>query len=57
MKGRHKMPNTGSKGAYPKPAPGTSDHGKTGGLRKSNEMRSDVTKSPTTKHPYPHGMA
>ena len=36
---------------------GGSNHGATGGLKKSSEMRSDVTKTPTTKTMYPNGLA
>ena len=34
-----------------------SNHGATGGLKKSDEMRADVVKTPTTKNRYPHGLA
>lgn len=34
-----------------------SNHGATGGLKKSNEMRADVTKTPNTKNMYPKGLA
>ena len=34
-----------------------SNKGATGGLTKSNEMRSDVTKTPNTKNMYPDGLA
>ena len=31
--------------------------GASGGLKKSDEMRADVTKSPTTTNRYPRGLA
>lgn len=34
-----------------------SNKGATGGLKKSNEMRADVTKKPTTTNRYPNGLA
>jgi hypothetical protein len=34
-----------------------SNHGATGGLKKSNDMRADVTKTPDNKNPYPRGLA
>ena len=34
-----------------------SNHGSSTGLKKSNEMRSDVTKAPDNRNPYPNGMA
>lgn len=34
-----------------------SNKGATGGLVKSDEMRSDVTSKPSSKNPYPDGMA
>lgn len=52
--GGSKMPNSG-KGHAPKKS-GTNT-GKTGGLKKSNEMRSDVTATPSHKNMYPNGLA
>lgn len=40
--------DSGSRGA---------NHGATGGLKKSNEMRSDVTKTPDTTNRYPRGLS
>ena len=34
-----------------------SNHGATGGLKKSSEMRADVVKTPTTDNRYPDGLA
>ncbi len=57
MKGKgygNKMPND-SKGNSPKKS-GTNT-GATGGLKKSSEMRSDVTKTPTHPNHFPNGLA
>ena len=36
---------------------GGSNQGASGGLRKSNDQRADVTKSPTTDNRFPNGLA
>ena len=51
-----KMPN--DKGAMKGGMTGYGTNtGASTGLRKSNEMRSDVMAQPSNKNPYPHGMA
>ena len=54
-----RMPNESKSGKYSDTDSGSmgSNHGATGGLKKSNEMRADVVKKPSTKNPYPDGMA
>lgn len=52
-----KMPNQGKGNHGPKKASGCTNHGASTGLRKSNEMRADVTKAPSNKNPFPHGLA
>lgn len=55
MKGSSKMPNEGGKSSG---ASGSKTNtGSCSGLKKSNEMRSDVTKAPSSKNPYPKGMS
>lgn len=34
-----------------------SNHGATGGLKKSDSMRADVVAKPSTPNPYPNGLA
>lgn len=51
-----KMPNEGGKNSSMKGGMG-SNTGKSTGLKVSNEMRSDTTKTPTTTNRYPNGMA
>lgn len=53
-----KMPNDskGGDGKATKPA-GASNSGPNSGLKKSNEMRGDMTKKPSDHNPYPHGLA
>lgn len=57
---KHKMPNSGkgrTKHSDTDSGSKGSNHGATGGLNKSNEMRSDTTKTPSTTNRYPNGMA
>jgi len=56
MKYSKKMPNEG-KGQGAGSAKNGSSHGASTGLKMENSMRADVTKMPTTKNPYPHGLA
>ncbi len=65
-KGRHsRMPNESSgKGNHRHKASQSSignnsptNTGASTGLKKSNEMRSDVLKPPSNKNPYPKGLA
>ncbi len=53
--GGSKMPNEG--GGKTKRAKGGSNTGASTGLKKSSEMRADVTRQPSNKNPYPHGLA
>lgn len=56
MKGKSKMPNEG--GGYGGKGGGSKTNtGASTGLKKSNEMRSDTTKAPSNKNPYPNGMS
>ena len=59
--GSNSMPNSGkSSGANRSDTDSGSmgsNKGATGGLKKSDEMRADVTKKPTTTNRYPHGLA
>ncbi len=61
MKGNHyggdSMPNSGGGGGNVKRAKGGSNKGASTGLKKSDEMRADVTASPSNKNPYPDGLA
>jgi len=58
MKGKaSKMPNSGSKSHAAGSGKSGSNTGKTGGLKKSNEMRSDVTKTPSSPNHFPNGLA
>ena len=56
--GGNKMPNEGTsrKGDYAggKASPSMSN---ASGPRKTNDQRADVLKSPSSKNPYPHGLA
>lgn len=51
---KYPMPNEGKKS---KSGSMGSNKGASTGLKKSNEMRSDVTKAPSNKNPYPNGLA
>lgn len=50
-----KMPNTG--GGSSKRAKGGTNTGANTGLKKSSEMRADVTATPSSKNPFPNGLA
>lgn len=51
------MPNSGKGSMSGGGGMSGSNTGKSGGLKVSNEMRSDTTKKPTTKNRYPNGLA
>ncbi len=55
------MPNNSKKGStkYSDTDSGSmgSNKGASTGLKKSSEMRADVTKQPSNKNPYPNGLA
>ena len=53
--GKSKMPNEG--GGKKGGGAAKTNTGASTGLRKSNEMRSDVTQKPSNKNPYPRGMS
>lgn len=46
--GRHSDTDSGAGGA---------NHGATGGLKKENPQRADVTRTPSTTNRYPRGLA
>lgn len=52
-----KMPNDRSSSKGFKAGAGGHNTGASTGLKKSNEMRADVTKQPSNKDPYPYGMS
>lgn len=52
-----KMPNEGKKGRGKIGGKGATNTGASTGLKKSDDMRADVTKQPSNKNPYPRGLA
>lgn len=46
----------GSKSAKSNGSKAKTNTGKSSGLTMSNDMRSDMTKAPSNKNPYPKGM-
>lgn len=53
---KDKMPNSSS-GSGAGSAKGGTNNGASGGLTMSNDMRADVRKAPSSKNPYPKGLA
>ena len=60
MEHNYKMPNSGKSGTKHSDTDSGSmgsNKGASTGLKKSDEMRADVTKQPSNKNPYPNGLA
>ena len=54
---KDKMPNDGKYGKGKMGKSGASNNGSCSGLKKENPQRADVTKSPSSKNPFPRGLA